>query len=87
MIFEQRIWSPYVQEGYENGNAFYGTKGMMLLGKGSGWRIIRERNQPGESMSGTFDLPAHHRNFLECIRSGAGGCHEFEILRTGTQIC
>ena len=31
-IFEQRIWSPYVQEGYENGNAFYGTKGMLVIG-------------------------------------------------------
>ena len=39
LIFEQRIWSPYVQEGYENGNAFYGTEGMMLLGKRGGSRI------------------------------------------------
>ena len=27
LIFEQRIWSPYVQEGYESGAAFYGTDG------------------------------------------------------------
>src|SRR6185503_12130466 len=33
LVFEQRIWSPYVQEGHENGNAWYGTKGMMVLGK------------------------------------------------------
>src|SRR5436853_378857 len=32
LIFEQRIWSPYVQEGYENGAAFYGTKGMLIVG-------------------------------------------------------
>jgi hypothetical protein len=25
LIYEHRIWSPYVQEGYENGDAFYGT--------------------------------------------------------------
>ena len=30
LIFEQRIWSPYKQEGYENGAAFYGTKGMLI---------------------------------------------------------
>ena len=44
-IFEQRIWSPYVQEGYENGNAFYGTKGMMILGKKAGWKLYGPRNK------------------------------------------
>jgi hypothetical protein len=32
LIFEQRIWSPYVQEGYENGAAFYGTEGVLIMG-------------------------------------------------------
>ena len=70
LIFEQRIWSPYFQEGHENGNAFYGTKGMMILGKKSGWKVVLERNQPGPSMEGTFSLPDHHQNFLDCIRNG-----------------
>ena len=26
LIFEQRIWSPYQPDGFENGNAFYGTE-------------------------------------------------------------
>ena len=70
LIFEQRIWSPYVQEGYENGNAFYGTKGMLLLGKGNGFQVFGPKNAPGEKATGTFDLPAHHQNFLDCVRSG-----------------
>jgi hypothetical protein len=70
LIFEQRIWSPYVQEGYENGIAFYGTKGMMLLGKSGGWQMFGPRNAPGEKMSGKPDGPAHHRNFLDCVHSG-----------------
>src|SRR6185295_9465077 len=37
MIFEQRIWTPYKMEGYENGDAFYGTRGMIILGKEAGW--------------------------------------------------
>ena len=45
LIFEQRIWSPYVQEGYENGNAFYGTKGMLILGKHGGWKLYGQRNK------------------------------------------
>jgi predicted dehydrogenase len=47
LIFEQRIWSPYVQEGHENGNAFYGTKGYMIFGKGTGWQVFGPRNAPG----------------------------------------
>ncbi len=71
LIFEQRIWSPYVQEGHENGNAWYGTKGMMILGKHKGWQIFGPRNQPGESMlDRAIDSGAHHRNFLDSIRSG-----------------
>ena len=65
LIFEQRIWSPYVQEGYENGNAFYGTKGMMLLGKRGGYKIFGPRNKLIEEVkTGEPDLPAHHQNFL-----------------------
>jgi predicted dehydrogenase len=70
LIYEHRIWSPYVQEGAENGNAFYGTKGMMILSKGSGWKLYGPRNELKEEMKGSVDTPAHERNFLDCIRSG-----------------
>jgi predicted dehydrogenase len=70
LIFEQRIWSPYFQEGYENGNAFYGTKGVLILGKGGGWHIVGTKNAAGRKMTGTVDLPAHHQNFLDAIRKG-----------------
>ncbi len=70
LIYEQRIWSPYVQEGHENGNAFYGTKGMMILGKKSGWQIFGPRNEPGAKMDGVFDSTPHHRDFLEAMVSG-----------------
>ncbi|MSR32024.1 MAG: Gfo/Idh/MocA family oxidoreductase [Gemmataceae bacterium] len=70
LIFEQRIWSPYVQEGHENGNAFYGTQGMIILGKGAGWQMFGPKNKLIEEMKGKFDLPAHQQNFLDCVRSG-----------------
>lgn len=70
LIFEQRLWSPYVQENNENGNAFYGTKGMMILGKHRGWEIFGPRNEPGEKKLSSLDPTPHHRNFLECIRDG-----------------
>ncbi len=87
LIFEQRIWSPYVQEGHENGNAFYGTKGYMILGKGGGWQIFGPRNQPGESMKGTVNSLAHHRNFLECLRTGALPNADIEIGHLSSSLC
>ena len=45
LVFEQRTWSPYVQEGYENGAAFYGTKGMLVIGHTKGWKLYGPRNK------------------------------------------
>lgn len=70
LIFEQRDWSPYVQEGHENGNAFYGTKGMLVLGKKSGWQLYGERNKLIDQAEGSFSLPPHYDNFLACVRDG-----------------
>lgn len=70
LIYEQRIWSPYVQEGYENGNAFYGTKGCLIMGHTIGWKLYAERNKLVEEMTGPVDIRAHHTNFLEAIRAG-----------------
>jgi predicted dehydrogenase len=68
MIFEQRIWSPYVQEGYENGAAFYGTKGLLIVGHSVGWKLYGERNKLIAEGAGSADLAAHHQNFFDCIR-------------------
>ena len=68
LIFEQRIWSPYVQEGYENGVAFYGTKGMLVIGHSVGWKLYGPRNKLIAEKIGKPDLAAHHTNFLDCVR-------------------
>jgi len=72
LLFEQRIWSPYVQEGFENGCAYYGAEGMMLLGKTGAYRLYGPKNKLIEEKTwGGPDLAAHHRNFLDGIRTGA----------------
>ena len=68
LIFEQRIWSPYVQEGYENGAAFYGTEGVLILGHSVGWRLFGPRGKLIAERTGSADLAAHHQNFLDAIR-------------------
>lgn len=87
LIFEQRIWSPYVQEGHENGNAFYGTKGYMIFGKGGGWQVFGPKNKPGESMKGSPDLPANHSNFFDCIRKGGTPNADAEIGHKSAALC
>lgn len=71
LIYEQRIWSPYVQEGYENGAAFYGTKGVLIAGHTKGWKLYGERNKLIAEATGTPTLNDHYDNFLACIRGDA----------------
>lgn len=71
LIFEQRIWSPYVQEGYENGAAFYGTDGVLIMGHNVGWKLYGPRNKLLAEETGAGDLPAHHQNFFDAIRDPA----------------
>jgi predicted dehydrogenase len=68
LIFEQRIWSPYVQEGYENGAAFYGTNGLLIIGHTVGYKLYGPRNKLLAEATGSADLVAHHDNFFNCIR-------------------
>jgi predicted dehydrogenase len=73
LVYEQRTWSPYAQEGLENGCMFYGTKGMMLLDHHGGWQTFGAKNKPLEKREGALDLAVHCRNFLECVRRSADG--------------
>jgi predicted dehydrogenase len=68
LIFEQRTWSPYVQEGYENGAAFYGAEGQLIIGHTTGWKLYGPRNALVAEGSGQADLQAHHQNFVDAIR-------------------
>ncbi len=86
LIFEMRIWSPYVLEGHENGCAYYGTKGHMLLGKKSGWKLFAG-NEVVKTGPGGPDLPAHHANFFECIVSGARPRADIEIGHLSSSLC
>jgi len=87
LIFEQRIWAPYIEQGYENGNAFYGTDGLMLLGKHGGWKLYGPRNKLREQMGGSPDLRAHHDDFFRCIREGGTPNADIEIGHLSSSLC
>jgi predicted dehydrogenase len=87
LIYEQRIWSPYRQESYENGNAFYGTEGMLLLGKGDGWKLFGPKNQLRQSQEKSgMGLP-HYRDFLAAIREDQRPHADIEIAHLSTALC
>lgn len=69
LLYEQRIWSPYMQEGHENGCAWYGTGGMIVGGKAKGWQVYGPKNELIETIpSDGVDLAGHHDNFLRAVR-------------------
>lgn len=90
LVYEQRDWSPYVQEGHENGCAWYGTEGMIVGGKSRGWQVFGKRNKLIEEIKSTgVDLAAHHADFLTCIRIGASHAPHanIEINHLSSSLC
>lgn len=69
LIYEQRLWTQYHQDGFENGVAFYGTQGNLIIGR-RGWKIIERRNKVAFDKPVNFtDIP-HLDNFLTCVKNG-----------------
>ena len=88
LIFEQRIWAPYHEHGYENGDAYYGTDGYMILGKGGGWRLYGQRDKLIEERKASgVELGAHHRNFLDCVRAGGKPNADIAIGHQSATLC
>jgi predicted dehydrogenase len=48
----------------------YGTKRMMYLGRhGGGWQVFEGDQKVADFRYGYFPDDAHHKNFIECVRS------------------
>jgi len=90
-IFELRIWTPYRMEGYENGNAFYGTKGFLLLGKNDNFKLYGERNklleQTPANGTNTENTQIHHADFVDCIRNGSRPQADIELGHFSATAC
>ncbi len=69
LVYEQRLWSPYSQEGYENGAVFYGTDGYLAIGR-KGWKLVEKRNKVVVDQRVEFSDVPHLMNFIECTKSG-----------------
>ena len=66
VVFEMRLWTPYKQEGHDNGNIFYCDKGWVSIGRG-GWKAYSQKGE--EIAGGGKDEKSHFGNFLKAVRS------------------
>jgi predicted dehydrogenase len=87
LVFEMRLWSRYGLEGADNGNAFYGTKGWMLLSKRGILQVYDEQNR---TVPAKVDLPeprSHYQNFVDTIRGEAELAAEIEVGHLSASLC
>lgn len=71
LLYEDRGWAPYGMDGFDSGNAFYGTKGYMLFSRRGMFQVYFDRNgTKGPGMKGDTGGERHLQNFLDCVRSG-----------------
>ncbi|MCA9210620.1 MAG: Gfo/Idh/MocA family oxidoreductase, partial [Planctomycetales bacterium] len=87
LIFEMRLWSRYGLQGFDNGNAFYGTSGWMLLSKRGALKVYDERNRELELKPSDLNLPAHDQNFINAIRGEQPLTAEIEIGHLSATLC
>ena len=85
--FEMRLWSRYGLEGIDNGNAFYGTKGWMLVSKRGVLKIFDERNRPVTVPGSPAALTSHFQNFVDAIRESAELRAEIEVGHLSASLC
>jgi predicted dehydrogenase len=66
VVFEMRLWTPYKQEGHDNGNIFYCDNGWVSIGRG-GWKAYSRKGK--QVAGGGKDEKSHFGNFIKAVRS------------------
>ena len=71
IIWEMRIWNPYMMEGVDNGVAVYGAEGMVHIGRWNrvwGFKVFDRDGKMIQHDKETGD-DDHLENFFSCVRS------------------
>ena len=87
LVFEMRLWSRYGLEGIDNGNAFYGTDGWLLLSKRGVLKVFDERNQPKVISIERPVVTGHFQNFVDTIRGDDQLRAEIEVGHLSATLC
>jgi predicted dehydrogenase len=87
LLYEQRTWSPYRQDAEGNSLFFYGTEGMMTMGR-RGAKIFARDNELVEQQKIEYSDEAHQRDFLDAIRGGGRRPNaDIEIGHLSSTLC
>ena len=86
LIYEQRIWSPYRQDAEGNSVFFYGTQGMMTIGRG-GVQVFGENNKLVSREELASRDGAHQRDFLDAIKAGRRPNADIEVGHLSSSLC
>jgi len=90
LIWELRSFAQKpLEQGIATGTSFHGTHATLLVDT-YGWKVINADGSLGPSGKGTTEeelLLAHHKNFLECVKSRKTPNADIEIGRLSTTLC
>ncbi len=69
LVYEQRIWTPYVQEDCEDGCTFYGDEGYLTIDMQKGWKLYGRKNVLRKEAKGKYNAGDHVADFMDAIRN------------------
>ena len=89
LVFEERIWSPYQPDGFDNGSAYDGTTGWMLLSSRGILKVFDKNNKPRPvaGLPPMVGTTAHQEDFLDAVRSGRKPNAEIAIGHVSATLC
>ena len=79
LVYEQRIWTPYVQEDCEDGCTFYGDEGYLTIDMQKGWKLFGRKNVLVKEAEGKYNVGDHVADFLDAIGNGRRPNADIEI--------
>ncbi|MBC8351808.1 MAG: Gfo/Idh/MocA family oxidoreductase [Planctomycetes bacterium] len=87
LVFEMRLWSRYGLEGVDNGNAFYGTDGWMLLSKRGILKVFDDRDHSKPITSERPRVTGHFQNFVDAVRGEDELRAEINVGHLSATLC
>jgi predicted dehydrogenase len=84
IVWEHRLWSTRGIEGRSTAAAFYGELGTLIVDRG-GWKVYDHKETLSSDTS--EQSQAHHRNFIDCLRTRATPTADIEIGQVSSALC
>lgn len=71
LLYEDRMWTPYGEYGFDSGNAFYGTEGRMVFSRREHFQVYlgpKDKKGPGMTLP-SRRAERHMADFLNAVRN------------------